>query len=158
MDDRDRNLLRSLLVDQRVGALSVLVEGHPYASLVPFALSEDFGAAMVHASQLARHSRGLSTNAPFSLLVHEPDRNPDTNPAQLGRVTLQGRVRPYDRQEQAYAPARDRYLAKFPKSQMTFRLGDFTLHALEIERGRFVAGFAKTFDLTPKELQSLADL
>ena len=110
----------------------------------------------IHASALAQHSQGLTSGAPFSLLIHEQDSQPETNPAQLARVTLEGTVRPFDRQEDSYPEARDLYLAKFPKSEVTFQLGDFTLHALQVARGRFVAGFAKTFDLTPEDLAELA--
>ena len=156
MDDSERTLLQSLLTDQRVGVLSVLVDGRPYASLVPFAMTELFGAALIHASQLAQHSQGLTAGAPFSLLVHEQDARLEINPAQLGRVTLQGTVRPFDRQEETYSDARNLYLAKFPRSGATFQLSDFTLHALQVASGRFVAGFAKSFDLTPEDLAKLA--
>jgi putative heme iron utilization protein len=150
--------LATLLEGQRVATLAVLVDGRPYASLVPFAASTDFATALIHASRLARHSQGLLADAPFSLLIHQPDANPDTNPAQLPRVTLQGSVQPLDRQHGEYPSARDRYLAKFPQSQITFQLGDFTLYALRIESCRFVAGFAKTFDLGREEMTRLAAL
>lgn len=156
MDDNERSLLQNLLTEQRIGALSVLIEGRPSTSLVPFAMTELFGAALIHASQLAQHSQGLKAGAPFALLIHEQDLQAEANPAQLARVTLQGTVRPFDRQEDTYSDARDLYLAKFPKSRVTFQLGDFTLYALQVASGRFVAGFAKTFDLTPENLAELA--
>ena len=155
MGDRERELLLSLLRNQRVASLAVLVREHPYASLVPFAMTGDLSAALIHTSRLARHSEGLASGAFFSLLIHEPDVSQDTNPAQLARVSLEGRISPYERTEEAYIPARDLYLAKFPKSQITFDLADFTLHALQIERCRFVAGFAQTFNLTSAELSAL---
>lgn len=156
MDDHERTLLQNLLTDQRVAALSVLIEDRPYASLVPFAMTELYGAALIHASALAHHSQGLTAGARFSLLIHEQDSRPETNPAQLARVSLQGTVRPFDRQEESYSEARDLYLTKFPTSERTFQLGDFTLYALQVSSGRFVAGFAKTFDLTPEDLAELA--
>lgn len=156
MDDKERTLLRNLLVEQRVAALSVLIEGRPFTSLVPFTMTELFGAALIQASQLAQHSQGLKAGAPFALLIHEQDLHPEANPAQLARVTLQGTVRPFDRQEETYSDARALYLTKFPRSQITFQLGDFTLYALQVARGRFVAGFAQTFDLTPENLAELA--
>lgn len=156
MDDAERTALQNLLTDQRIGSLSVLIESRPFGSLVPFAMTELFGAALIHASQLAHHSQGLTAGAPFSLLIHEQDAQPETNPAQLARVALQGTVRPFNRQEESYSEARNLYLAKFPKSRMTFQLEDFTLYALQVASGRFVAGFAKTFDLTPEGLAELA--
>ena len=156
MGDRERKLLLTLLRDQRVGSLAVSVNKNPCASLVPFAMTEDLAVALIHTSRLARHSEGLATGAAFSLLIHQPDSSHETNPAQLARVSLEGRVRSFGRDEEDYLSARDRYLAKFPKSQITFELADFTLHALQIDRCRFVAGFGQAFNLTPEEISALA--
>ena len=156
MDERDKQRLLDLFTIRRVATLAVMVDEAPFASLVPFATTPDFGAALIHASTLARHSAGLIAGAPFSFLIHEPDEQADHNPSQLGRVTLTGSVDPLDRDSEASASARDLYLAKFPKSAMTFQLGDFTLYSLQIETARFVAGFAKTFDLSQFELHDLA--
>lgn len=156
MEESDKQLLESLLTDGRVAALAVSLDGAPFASLVPFAMTQDFGSALIHASGLAQHSAGLTAGAPFSLLVHEPDTEPETNPAQLARATLLGSVEPLARDSDAYNQARDRYLAKFPKSQITFQLGDFTLYALTVESCRLVAGFGKAFDVSLDELARLA--
>jgi hypothetical protein len=139
-----------------VATLALTVDGAPFASLVPFAMTDGFGTALIHASSLARHSAGLTAGAPFSLLMHEPDTQPETNPAQLARATLLGSVEPLARDSDAYSQARDQYLAKFSKSQITFQLGDFTLYALTVESCRFVAGFGKAFDVTPTDLEELA--
>jgi putative heme iron utilization protein len=104
---------------------------------------------------MARHSAGLQADAPFALLIHELDSSPDKNPAQLGRITLEGTVRPLSREEPAYAAGQHAYLEKFPKSQITFQLADFTLYELRIESARLVAGFAKTFDLEPQDFADL---
>jgi putative heme iron utilization protein len=154
MDATDKQRLDSLLSDRQVATLAVTIDDGPFASLVPFALTEDSSAALIHASQLAKHSAGLGEGASYSILIHEPDDNPETNPAQLGRVTLSGRVQPIPRDSEDYPAAKAHYLAKFPKSEITFGLGDFVLYALQIERARYVAGFGKTFDLTPDDLAS----
>jgi len=155
MEQEERDLLKHLLTGQRVASLAVLVEGRPFASMVPFALTEDGSAALIHASSMARHSAGLQADAPFALLIHELDSSPDKNPAQLGRITLEGTVRPLSREEPAYAAGQHAYLEKFPKSQITFQLADFTLYQLRIESARLVAGFAKTFDLEPQDFADL---
>ena len=154
MDDRDLLVLKSLLTESRIASLAVSVDGSPFASLVPFALTANGDASLIHASGLAQHSRGLTHGAPYSLLIHEADVQADTNPAQLARVTLSGSVRPLARDSEEYQAAKDWYLAKFPKSTITFQLGDFVLYALEIETVRFVAGFGKAFDI---DLVDLAD-
>ena len=156
MEDNDRQLLARLLHEERVATLAILAEGAPFASLVPFCMAEGFAAALIHASRLAKHSEGLTSGAPFSLLVHEQDSRPDTNPAQLARVTLQGWVEILERDTEDYTAARERYLAKFPKSQITFQLGDFTLYSLRFGSCRFVAGFGKAFDVTLEDLEQLA--
>ena len=155
MDDRDRQLLHQLLTESRVATLAVLLEGRPFASLVPYAVDAGLDCAWIHASQLARHTRGLTEGAPYSLLIHQPDSQPDTNPAQLARMTLQGTVKVLDRDGEEYLGARSVYLAKFPKSEITFQLGDFRLYRLSLDRCRFVAGFGKTFDLEAEELRLL---
>ncbi len=50
MKSEDRDLLNDLLTEARVLSLGVLVEGAPYVGLLPFAVSEDKGSALVHAS------------------------------------------------------------------------------------------------------------
>ena len=158
MEQEERDLLKHLLTGQRVASLAVLVEGRPFASMVPFALTEDGSAALIHASSMARHSAGLHADAPFALLIHELDSSPDKNPAQLGRITLEGTVLPLSREEPVYAAGQHAYLEKFPKSQITFQLADFTLYELRIESARLVAGFAKTFDLAPQDIAALKAL
>lgn len=152
MDDTNLQRLRTLLADRQIAVLAVNIDDSPFASLVPFALTTDSSAALIHASQLAKHSAGLNEGAPYSILIHEPDNAPDVNPAQLGRVTLTGKVKPILRDSEDYGAAKEHYLAKFPKSEITFGLGDFVLYALQIENARYVAGFGKTFDLTAADL------
>lgn len=156
MEEQDRTLLQHLLTDCRVATLAVQIDGAPFASLVPFAMTDGNGAALIHASGLARHSAGLTSEAPYSLLIHQPDSQPETNPAQLARITLQGLVEILDKDSETYERARQRYLDKFPKSQITFQLGDFNLYSLSVESCRCVAGFGKAFDVEPGELAELS--
>ena len=84
MDVETRRRLKELLTNQRVLSLSVVVQGRPYVGLLPYALKPDFTAALVHASKLAHHSRGLKLGAPFATLVHAPDDvrfRPSAHPA-----------------------------------------------------------------------------
>jgi putative heme iron utilization protein len=155
MDDTDKQRLNALLADRQVATLAVNIGDGPFASLVPFAMTEDTDAALIHASQLAKHSAGLNEGASYSILIHEPDNAPGANPAQLGRITLSGKVKPIPRDSEEYAAAKERYLAKFPKSEITFGLGDFVLYALQIDSARYVAGFGKTFDLSPADLADI---
>jgi hypothetical protein len=156
MKPEEKQLLLDLLNGQRILALSVLTDGAPYTGLLPFAAMPDYTAVLIHASRLARHSQGLQPGAPYSAMIHVPDR-PDVDPLQIPRVMLQGRVSPLDRGSEAHRAARDIYLARFPSSAQTFVLGDFILYALGIEDGRLVIGFARTVNLSPKTMRELAD-
>jgi putative heme iron utilization protein len=147
--------LRSLLARQRVLSLSVLVEGAPYIGLLPYALRPDFGAALIHASKLARHSRGLNDGAPFAVLIHAPLAE-GADALQVPRVSLQGVVEKVAKDSPAYAAGRDAYLNRFPSSATTFGLGDFDLYWLAFRGGRYVAGFAQAVNLNEENLRELA--
>jgi len=147
--------LRSLLERPRVLSLAVLLEADPYVGLLPYALRPDYGAALIHASKLARHSRGLEDGAPFAVLIHDPAM-PEADPLQIPRVSLQGTVERIPKGSPAYAEGRDAYLERFPTSATTFSLGDFDLYWLHFERGRYVAGFAQAINLNDGNLHELA--
>jgi putative heme iron utilization protein len=144
--------LRALVADQRVLALGVLVEESPYVGFLPYAIGEDGATLLVHASKLARHTRGLLPGAEFSALIHESDSG-EGDPAQLRRVSLQGRVVPLSRDTAPYVEAREHYLARLPSAEVTFQLGDFALFSLHVESGRFVGGFAQAVDVRPADLR-----
>jgi len=155
MDDRDRELLRELLAHQRVLSLAVVVEGKPHAGLLPFVVRPDFSAALIHASDLARHSQGLTAGAPFGVVIHFPDRL-DADPLQLPRVTLEGTVAVLERGTEEYRAGAELYLARFPGSAQTFALGDFHLYQLAFESGRLIGGFARARSVSPRVLAELA--
>jgi putative heme iron utilization protein len=154
MNQDEQRLLRDLLEVPRVLALGVLVEGAPYVGLLPFAASHDHRTLFIHASALARHTRGLSDGSPFSALVHLPDAEA-ADPLQVPRVTRLGEAAPLAPAAPEHAVARDRYLARFPQSEPTFELPDFRLYALRIREGRLVAGFARARNVSPGDLASL---
>lgn len=145
--------LHLLLQEARTLSLAVLVDGAPHVGLLPFARSADGCALLVHASRLARHSRGLGAGAAFSALVHAADDGTG-DPLQVARVTLDGHVEPLQRGTPAYVEARAAYLERLPSSAVTFELGDFTLYALRVEGGRLVLGFAQALDVAPEDLAS----
>jgi putative heme iron utilization protein len=154
MNDESRRRLKELLSSQRVLSLSVLVDGEPHIGLLPYALAPDFTGALVHASKLARHSRGLQPGASFSLLVHAPD-SPDSDPLQLPRVTLNGDVRVVGTDAADFARLRDAYLRRLPEAEITFELADFSLYELRFRDGRFVEGFAAAVNVTSEDLGQL---
>ncbi len=148
--------LKQLLTSQRVLSLSVLVDGLPHIGLLPYALKPDFTAALVHASTLARHTRGLTLGAPFACLIHADD-NPSSDPLQIPRLTVTGDVCPVETGAPDYLELSEAYLQRLPQSEVTFGLGDFSLFELRFREGRFVEGFAAASNVTLEDLQHLAN-
>ena len=146
--------LRALLDGPPLLALGVLVGDRPYVGQVPFAVWRLNGSLIVHVSALARHSRGLGDGAYWSGLIGAAGAA-DSDPFQVPRVSLEGAVRRLERSSPDYAQARDVYLDRLPSGRGHFTLGDFSLIELEVARGRLVAGFASTFNLTSAHLRAL---
>jgi putative heme iron utilization protein len=117
----------------------------------------DFGAVYVQASGLARHSRGLQPGARVGIMIHDSE-TPGGDPLQTLRMTVQAAVTVLDRDSEAFAAARDIFVARFPGAEMTLDLGDFNLYELEFGRGRYVAGFAQAFSLGPDTFKDVAAL
>ena len=157
MQPQQADLLRSLLIEQRVLSLAVVADGRPVIGLLPFALSTDGRALIVHASRLARHTAGLVDGAPYDALVHEPV-SASVDPLQVLRVTLRGEVRKFAEHDAAHASDRAVYLAKFPTAEPITALGDFAFLRLEITGGRLVSGFGGAVNLTARTLPSLLAL
>jgi hypothetical protein len=150
-------LIRTLLDGERVLSIAVLVDGAPFAGLLPFVPLPDYAGVLIHASRLSRHSAGLAAGAGAAVLLHEQD-GPEKDPLQIKRVSFECDVYPLPRDGDAWTAGRERYLARFPESRITFRLRDFTLYRLEFRQGLLVAGFGRAMDITPKEIAKLVTL
>ena len=155
MDAEASEVLRHLITESRVLSVAVDAEGAPYASLLPYAARPDFSGFLIHVSDLARHTRGLTDGAGFGLVIHRPLVE-GVDPLQVPRVLLQGTVRRLERGSPAWDEAQAVYLQRFPQSEMTFGLGDFHLCELVPERGRLVTGFAGAHNIGPRTLARLA--
>jgi putative heme iron utilization protein len=156
MRQEEQVTLKHLLSETRVLSLGVLVDGQPHVGLLPFVVENGYGSALVHASQLARHSRGLQPGSSFSVLIHNDDR--DKDPLKVPRVTISGTVQHVAQSDQDYDSSRQVFLDRFPESEQTFFLGDFNLYRLHFEWGRLVSGFARATTLSPELFAELAEL
>ncbi len=152
MNAEDKALLGDTLGRRPVLALGVLVDGRPYVGQLPFALWARRSTLLIHVSALARHARGLAKGAPFSALIGGEGEDP----FQIPRVMVEGEVHRLEPASEAYAEARAVFLARLPTARGQFQLGDFSLVELRIKRARFVAGFARTYNLTPGQLRQAA--
>jgi hypothetical protein len=153
-DSKSREHLRTLLSGSHLLGLGVLAEGRPYVGQVPYAVWPGRGSLLIHVSALARHSRGLGEKAPWSGLIGAP-AGPESDPFQIPRVSLEGTVRRIDKTDDDYAEAQNAYLERLPSGSRHFALGDFSLIELEVKKGRLVAGFGSTFNLTAAHLREL---
>jgi len=126
---------RTLVAAATQGTLATLSPGGgPWASLVLFAALGD-GRPVLWLSELAEHGRNLLADPRASLLVAAPSSGGD--PLAAGRVTLAGRVRPGDEE------ARAAYRAALPSASDHGSFGDFALWVLDVERVRWVGGYAR---------------
>ena len=156
--DRDvLTAMAALLRNVRVLSLAVLVDDAPEAALLPFAVSDDWGALYVQASGLARHARGLQNGARVGVLVHAGD-TAEADPMQLARLSVQATVTVLDKSSERFTSAAARFAERFPQAEMTLRLGDFNLYQLTLGRGRYVEGFARAFNVGPDTFSELASI
>src|SRR5438046_9512069 len=122
------------------GALATLSRrhpGHPFASVMPYAL-DDAGRPLFLISSMAMHTQNLEADPRASLLVTQPDWTGD--PLAAGRLTLTGEARRVP--DADAASARDRYLARHERARYWADFEDFGLWPLEIADLYFVGGFA----------------
>jgi putative heme iron utilization protein len=131
---------RTLLYLGRIGTLSTLSRqhpGHPFGSVMPYALDER-GRPLFLISTMAMHTQNLLADRRASLLVTQPGGADD--PLATGRVTLMGEAWPLS--ENAVAEARKAYLARHANAAYWVDFEDFGFYRLEVIDVYFVGGFA----------------
>ncbi len=111
--------------------------GHPFGSVMPYALDGD-GRPLLLISAMAMHTQNLEADTRASLLITQPDWSGD--PLAAGRLTLMGQARrlaPADA-----TPAREAYLARHPRAHYWVDFDDFAFWRLDLLDVYFVGGFA----------------
>jgi putative heme iron utilization protein len=99
----------------------------------------------------------METDPRVSLLIAEKDdRRPD--PQTFARLSIRGTAEILPRTDPGYAPVKKLYLERFPEAEQFFSLGDFNLWKITPKAGRFVAGFARAFDIGPEALRKASTL
>ena len=131
---------RTLVHVARAGTLATLSRrhpGHPFASIMPYAIDGD-GRPLFLISSMAMHTQNLEADARASLLVAQPDWAGD--PLAAGRVTLMGEG---ERVPTADVPAaRAAYLAQHANARYWVDFDDFSFWRLVLRDVYFVGGFA----------------
>jgi putative heme iron utilization protein len=120
-----------------LASLSRRYPGHPFGSVMPYALDEGRRPLFL-ISSMAMHTQNLAADGRASLLVTGPGAEQD--PLAAGRVTLigEGRRVPTD----GVAAARERYLARHPRAAAWVDFDDFAFWRLEVVDLYWVGGFA----------------
>ena len=140
--------LRKLLRAERqalLSTLSVRHGGHPFGSVVPYALWET-GEPLLYLSRLAAHTQNLLADPRASALIGDSTSR-DVQPA---RATLVGACRPLPAEQQD--AGRTAFAARHPQSQ-ALALPDFTAFLLSVQEIRWVGGFAAAAWLAPHTLR-----
>jgi len=122
----------------RAGTLATLsrrLPGHPFASLMPYALDEQ-GRPLLLISSMAMHTQNLSADGRASLLVTQPTEG---DPLAAGRVTLMGEARPVPEAESERMKAA--YLARHANAAYWVDFDDFGFWRLEPVDVYYVGGF-----------------
>lgn len=125
----------------RTGTLATLSRrhpGHPFASLMPYALDER-GRPLFLISAMAMHTQNLQADPRASLLVTPPAWSGD--PLAAGRLTLMGQARRLPDAPDV-AAARAAYLARHDQARSWADFEDFAFWRLEVTDLYFVGGFA----------------
>ena len=129
---------RTLVSSVTVGYLATAGEdGAPWCSLVVYGPTAQ-GDPVLLVSTMAEHGRNLLHDRRASLALNDPAAPGD--PLDRPRITLAGRVvRPEgERAEEAL----DAHVAAIPGARLYAGWQDFTLWVLEVQRVRWVGGFA----------------
>ena len=154
MENDSKQLLVELIENSKIASLGTCTDNQPYVSMVSFSVKENFSEFYILISQLAKHSKNITKNNKISLMICQAETEA-ANPQTLARISMTGKAKLIERNKEEYLSAKNNYLTKNINSEKYFSLGDFQLYKLEIEKARFVAGFAKTFNLSSESLQNL---
>ena len=157
MKQADDGRLVRLIRKTRWAAMATVDETEPYVSWVAYVADENFSGFYLHLSKLAKHTRNLLENGKISVSITEPDSG-EGDPQLLARLILQGRVELLERESEAYATNKARYIDRYPDSAMLFDFADFSLFRFVPELGRYVEGFASSHRITPERLKSVSQL
>jgi nitroimidazol reductase NimA-like FMN-containing flavoprotein (pyridoxamine 5'-phosphate oxidase superfamily) len=149
MDAETSQLLKKILLKERIAHLGTLRNGAPMVSMTLYMPEQDFSAFYVHVSRLAWHTQDMAQDPRVALSIAESDdRRPD--PFTLMRVTIRGEA------VQISQGPKDAWLARFPEQAINFELADFSFWKITPRDARFVAGFGRIHNLSAAELSARA--
>ena len=117
------------------------LEGYPFGSVVPFALTAD-GRPFIFTASIATHSANLRKDPRGSLFVRQPDLEGD--PQKGWRITVMGRWAAVDRGDPDWPELHARYTQRVPFAEGYEQTHDFSYWRMEhVDRVRYIGGFGK---------------
>ena len=128
----------TLVAMETMATLATLKGGHPYASLVAFAMAGPRAVLLI--SEMAAHTKNLRADSRASLLVAE---KVVADPLAHGRVTLVGQGRVLERGTSEDAEARKAFVARHPGAESYVDFEDFHCWTLELREVRYIGGFGR---------------
>ena len=153
MDLHSEKLLAHIIRNSRIASLGTLRDGAPQVSMVAYISADDFSAFYVHLSRLAQHTVDMHKDKRVNLMIAETDDG-RADPQTLARLSIRGMAEIMPLGEPGYTPVKNQYLARFPESEPLFGLKDFGLWRIVPKGARYIAGFAKAYNLTPDALRN----
>lgn len=155
MDAQSEKLLAHIIRNTRIASLATLRDDAPQVSMVAYVTNDDFSLYHIFVSRLAQHTVDMQKDKRVALLIAESDDSRE-DPQTLARVSIRGTAEVVQNGEPGYTPLRDQYLARFPQAEQLFQLADFNFWRIKPKGGRFVAGFAKAYNITPETLKKVS--
>ncbi|HNB40930.1 MAG TPA: pyridoxamine 5'-phosphate oxidase family protein [Anaerolineales bacterium] len=155
MDAQSEKVLAQVIREARIASLGTLHDEAPQVSMVAYVYAEDFSAFYIFVSRLAQHTVDMQKDNRVSLMICETD-DARSDPQTLVRVSIRGKAEMLQTGEPGYTPLKEQYIARFPESEKLFNLSDFSFWRISPRGGRYVAGFAKAFNITADTLQKAA--
>lgn len=141
---------RTLLVSEKAGTLATQSRHHPgwpYASVMPYALTEE-GAPIFLISSMAVHTQNLLAEPRASLLVQQSGAE---DPLASPRGTLLGIVSKIDNPTDA---VRASYLQRHPSAKSWIEFSDFSFFRLDVTDVYYIGGFGVMGWVTGDEYRS----
>ena len=129
---------RTLVTAEATGTLATMKEGHPYGSLVAFAMAGPKVVFLI--SEMAAHTKNLRMDTKASLLVAE---KVVVDPLAHGRVTLVGECRVLERGTDEDDAAREAFVARHPRATIYADFKDFHCWTLDLSEVRYIGGFGR---------------
>jgi heme iron utilization protein len=157
MDTDSQLKLSKIIRNGRIASLGTLRQGAPFVSMVLYTPAVDFSAFYIHISRLAHHTQDILQDPRVSLMIVEVD-NQEADAQTLARLSILGHAVEIVADSDEYNQVKDGYLEKYPQAEPLFEFKDFAIFRIQPESARYVAGFARAFNLSASQLRKAAEL